>query len=62
MLDVVGPALPGSRWCGRGPAPDGPCPSSWGPQKENANLFEIADWGDGVEVQFKNTQSSSTRQ
>lgn len=54
MLDVVGPALPGSKWCGRGPAPpDGPCLAIWGPQKGNAKLSEIADLGDGVEVRFK---------
>lgn len=47
MLDAVGPAPLGSKWCGRGPAPDGPGLSVWGPQKETANLFEIADLGDG---------------
>lgn len=38
MLDAVGPAPLGSKWCERGPAPDGPRLSVWGPQKENANL------------------------
>lgn len=54
MLDVVGPALPGSKWCG-----PGPCLAIWEPQKGNAKLSEIADLGDGVEVRFKNTRSST---
>lgn len=52
MLDAFGPAPLGSKWCGRGPAPDGTGLSVWGPQKETANLFEIADLGDGLEVRF----------
>lgn len=62
MLDAVGPAPLGSKWCGRGPSPDGTGLSVWGPQKETANLFEIADLGDGLEVRFKKTQSSSARE
>lgn len=49
----LSPALPGSKWCGRGPAPDCPSLAVWGPQKGKAKLFEVADLGEGVEVRFK---------
>lgn len=43
----------GQNGAGEAPTPDGPCLAIGGPQKGNAKLFEIADWGDGVECGFK---------